>query len=372
MGRIFGALVSLVASSSPTGAPERSGAPSSTQALLTSDEQRAYCDLKQRLNLRGDSYYAECRLDGTQQLDLLVAFHRSSASLFELEAQLKGSGSPLSRGASTAWSAARDFTSEWLDPDSALRAAVSTVWFEFDDVMHSPDEVGPSLSACLVDGYGVRFAPEPEPEPDRDAEASRMALVYRALAGVRSRASEEARLCRALEALPRHGKLIHLSLMSARAAEAVKVYGVVPRDELVSYLRRLGWSGAYEALAPVLSQLACEGLCGGCLYFDLNLSTLESRGEASLGIAFSQQQLRSCGGDPGRRELFERLIGSNRISASRALVAERWPSAEAANLALGQPQGGHRWLDVKLVIRPSGLIRSKAYFGFSSWRSPFG
>jgi hypothetical protein len=355
--------------SSPSESETGSAARRSIPLLVSNAEQAAYVSLKRSLNLGGDSYYAECRFGARRQLDLLVAFHRPSASSFELASRLTSADSPFFTSHAREWETARQFTTRWLRADSELRRLVSTLWFEFDDVVARAEAAGPSLSACLVTGYSKGF--EPAPEPDREQDAAQLLAVYRELAADRADSAEEARLCHAARALPDHGKLIHLSLMSARAPESVKVYGVVPRGELTQYLRRVGWRGAYDAVEHALAQIATLDLCGEYLYFDLNLSNMESSQSATLGIAFSQQQLLARGAGPARSELLGRLNHARQLSASQRETLERWVTSEASGLSLDQLPGGHRWLDIKLVIDPTGAFDSKAYLGFASRRGPF-
>lgn len=150
--------------------------------------------------------------------------------------------------------------------------------------------------------------------------------------------------------------------MTGRSPQAVKLYGVVPRRELVPYLRELSWANSTDQVEQTLTQLMPEVLSGAEIYFELNLTTMHSSGAATLGLAFAQQQ---CPNDPRRELILAQLLIGGQCSEDTARALQQWPSLA------GLRNASERWLDLKVVIGPSGDCTTKAYLGMAFPRSPF-
>ncbi|MET0791074.1 MAG: hypothetical protein ABW061_06090, partial [Polyangiaceae bacterium] len=320
------------------------------------------------LELECDSYYVETRLNSSPQTDLLLAFERHNPHLARVLERLRFLARGAAPASQPAWRVAERFIERWLCPTDPLHDAVSTVWFEFDDVLRPLRSAAPSLSACLVPAYSARFEPR---AVSASAIAAALQIAQRALCGADGDAADFQRMNLAVAGLPPAGRFIHLSHMTARRSADLKLYGVVPRDELVPYLERIGFQGPLARLSELLESLATRELCAEDLYFDLNLSNVQQAGRASLGLAFSQQQvLASAAKDRGRAALLARLSNWGLCSAAQASALAEWGGASATAGSWYTP-AVRRWLDLKCVISAQGVVQCKAYLGFAPRRSPF-
>jgi hypothetical protein len=341
-----------------------------SETLLAPHEAAAFVSLARMLDFAGDSYYAECRLAGGRQLDLLVSWQRDNPLLAELPRRIDELERNATSTAQRVWRDAKTFIERWIAADDPLHQTVETLWFEFDDVLGPHAAAAPSLSACIVPNYGPQYQPG-EPSVVNTAEA--LAVTYRALSGAANDESIIQRFGELTRALPEGGRLIHLSWMGARQFPAVKLYGALPRSRLPDYLTRIGFGGQLAALGNVLQSIATPELCGDDIYFDLNLNTLQDPLRCSFGIAFSQQQVALLSpGDPGRCALLEQLAAHDQCKPDQARALAAWaePMQATAEPSWRDPRVRH-WLDIKSVLDSRANLASKAYLGFAPIRSPF-
>lgn len=322
------------------------------------------------LDVNFDSLYAECHLDATRQLDLLLSYGRGSPHLSLLRARLAQRRSHAHADLRTAWSAAESFVERWADPRDPLSEAASVIWIEFDDVSRSPEAVAPSLSACIAPRYAADADVHALPSKKELEDA--LAFAY---AGLRGKVEPEVRerIADVVRALPESGRFIHVSWMAARPSRDVKLYGVVPRRDLLGYLRRIAFAGRLDRVQEFVNLIATSDICGEDIYFDLNLSTMRNAAAASLGVAFSQQQVMSTSPrDAGRRALLGRLVTCGHCTSDQARALANWVEIPIdAPLPIPGDLRPYQWLDIKSVLRADGAAALKAYLGFGTIRSPF-
>jgi hypothetical protein len=340
-------------------------------SLISPAEADGFAALLASLGVGYDSCYAECRLGGDRQLDLLLSYGRNSTHLPALRHCIAERRQHASAEARSAWAAAQRFVDAWADDTSALSRTVSTIWLEMDDVTKPALAAAPSLSACVVPSYG----PDYDPRSAQREHLSEALLITDVAFRGRGRASElTERLNHAVRELPTHGRFIHLSLMTGRATPALKLYGVCPSSELVDYLARLGFAGRLDLLGDFLRSEVLTEMTPEDVYFDLNLSTMSDAATASLGVAFSQQnQLALAPRDGARRQLMNRLIALGYSTSAQAETLARWvelPPSRKTPLVSGDVIA-RRWLDLKLVLDAGGHWSTKAYLGFARLRPPF-
>jgi hypothetical protein len=282
--------------------------------------------------------YYECRLEPqAQQVDYLCALQREGAR------QLLGSGvflgeakrGPLERLLTT-----------WLEDESLLATRVPFIWLEFDD-MASRAEAPPSVSVCLVPNYRVeRVLPDGVRARHLETAVSVLQELQPETAHHDARLLEEC-----FAALPAGGRWIHLSVMLGREPQAVKLYGVFPRAELLPYLKAIEWCGNFSAIEALLRGPYCEELVGNELYVDLNLENFRDPARASLGLAVSQQHaLRGPEPDPSRAKVLSSWVAEGLASPAKAEAGQRWLDRR------------EHFLDLKLVWQ-GGITTPKAYLG---------
>lgn len=336
------------------------------QSLVTRDELTAYSTLLSSLGCGTDSIYAECRLGEMRQLDLLVSFARRSSALPKLHELLVRRAADEPPSGTGAWTRTKKFVDRWVDPDDTLHNAVGTLWMEFDDVLRSPGLIKPSLSACVAPGYGIAW----------NAAFSRQSRMVEALKEVRRTLQLEVRDCsrfeQAINALPDSGRFIHLSVMTGRRKQDLKLYGVCPATRLPAYLQRMDLGHLAAPVSDFMQSCGILTTFGRDVYFDLNLSELINPSGAAFGIAFSQQnQVATAHTDVGRRALLARLVALGLCTNDQAQALSYWAERPGeGNLPVSGDLRAHRWLDLKATF--DGQRWSvKAYLGFTQLRSPF-
>lgn len=322
-------------------------------SLFGASAAEAFRALAGRLPFDPESYYAEVRLGRRRQVDLLFSLNAYTSPTVARAISLPG-GLGASRDINGAWTRTRNLLADWTSSASPLREAISTLWLEFDDVTTSFENAAPSISACMVPGYDYRT--RVEPVRDREDELSEALRVYQALSAHVDE-HDVVTLERAIRALPNAGRCIHLSVMTARTPPALKLYLILPRSTLQTYLDDVGWSGTRELLAELLEGFASESLCGPDLYIDLNLWSLRHR-QPALGVAFARQQ---ASFDPQHERLLSRLVSVGHCNAEQASALANWQASA--------PSGESRWLDLKTAYR-EGELETKAYLGVARRQPP--
>lgn len=283
--------------------------------------------------------YYECRLESQgQQVDYLCALQPEGAR------QLLSSGifdsnakhGPLQR-----------LLMSWLQDESLLASRVPFIWLEFDDMgVAGGAEAPPSVSVCLVPNYRVeRLLPDGVRSRHLETAQSVLQELQPETARRDAHLLEEC-----FAALPAGSRWIHLSVMLGRTPQAVKLYGVFPRAELLPYLETIGWRGDLSAIGALLHGLYGQDLVGDELYVDLNLENFRDPSRASLGLAVSQQHaLRGPEPDASRVKVLNRWVAEGLASSAKAAGCHSWLDRR------------ERFLDLKLVWQ--GGITPKAYLG---------
>jgi hypothetical protein len=304
------------------------------------------------LGLRGvaDAEYYECRLAAAPaQLDYLVAFSRSNAAV--AQRRLSALSEQSAPGEQRSWAPLLELFRAWNDGRSALSTLAPTIWLEFDDVRATEPYRGfPSVSVCLVPGYRTD-------EPLGSANASRgLRLVHDVLDRLGGdRGQARARLLgECFGALPAAARWIHVSVMLGRTPQALKLYGSLPRGELLPFLKRVGFRADMAAIQALLEHEYAADVAGDELLVDLNLDNCHDPRRCTLGLALGQQQLaRGPDADPRRARALERWLAAGLCSPDKVALAQGW---------LGGGARG-RFLDLKLVWGASTGALAKAYLG---------
>jgi hypothetical protein len=301
------------------------------------------------------SQYYELRLAGAEpQVDYLVAFHRARAA--ELHEVVSSTIAREGAYQTDAWRAVQNLIAMWAHGTSLLASRTPFLWFELDDFARQPVGACPSVSVCLTPGYRID-------QPNEQGTTEDLNHAREALAVLQAPASTEASLRRAFEELPVGGRWIHLSYMLGRPRRAVKLYGVVMRDQLLPFLERVGWAGDRKQVTSALARLYPAEVLGDELYLDLNLDDAHDARRCTLGLAVAQQHLsRGRADDRARSRILSGWLAAGLCDAERVSSVQRWPYS-------ADPRRQHvfrrdvRYLDVKLVLRPDRGWQAKAYLG---------
>ncbi|WP_437815172.1 hypothetical protein [Sorangium sp. So ce1078] len=330
------------------------------------DRARAHARLF-RSGLEGDvtAQYVEWRLGpADDQVDFLVALDRPGPQGTQVFRELEERSRTWTGQDRKAWLPVARLGGAWSGPEAPLWPRVPTVWLELDDVRGAA-AAPPCVSVCLVPAYARPLDPLGAPRSDEELDTIHRVLD---LVGAPASARLASALARCFAALPRGGRLIHLSVMLGRDPRAVKLYGKVPRAALPKYLKDIGWSGELAELERFQRSLYPEAYAGDEVYFDLNLANHDAPGRASLGLAYSQQQVAHgpCQ-DPRRRPILGRLVEAGLCHPAKAAAVAGWPGESCERVA-GEawPRRFVRFLDIKLVWDEERGPSAKAYLG-TSW-----
>jgi hypothetical protein len=310
-----------------------------------------------RLPAFAGTQYLECRLGpaASDQVDFLVSVSRERAG--ELRAAL--AHEPRGDG----WQPLLRWLRQWDDP-SRLPSQVPALWLEFDDFSRSPG-APPNVCVCIVPEYRDPFRPLPEAS---SAQVLDTLLQAATLLRGRTVSAPERTLLERVVQVPQGSRLIHLSVMSARRPDELKLYGVFPQAELVPYLVRIGWPGDRAKLARLLERYCPVERTGGELYVDLPLGAFGDASSSELGICFSQQPLRHAAEQDSRRtELLSCLVEDGLCTRDAALALVSWPGEQDLS-----PSGSwlsfslQKFLDIKIVMKKEEPLLAKAYLGFTT------
>lgn len=324
--------------------------------LLSDAAGRALRAIAIQLPVVGSSQYVEFRLgeQASPRVDFLIAVSRLQRELVQANAatyRALGPGlSPLCRT-----------LERWTNRESSLYEAVPMLWLEFDDV-----ELQSALSANLCATVAPSYL-EPLAPIVSLAHADLPAILFEVLGTARGDAPtlvEKATLTRCVQGLPAGSHWLHLSVMTARSPQVLKLYGVFPAGTVVAYLQELGWAGDLGRIERLLARSAEVDGSNGEVYLDLCVSELFGDHGYSLGICFSKQRIRPA--DPRRGALIEFLLSERLCTGAQASALAKWP----AKLPLG---GGterraflERWFEIKLVYHSAAALSAKAYLGFAA------
>jgi hypothetical protein len=263
------------------------------------------------------------------------------------------------------WDQARSFFAQWADPSSSLYDGVPLIWFEFDHVEAAlPPVPLPSFSFCVDPLYAERRSWEQyirARDPHYRQHLAEDGLPLFLGQSLSCRTLDVLRAC--FTELPVGGRLIHLSAMVARQPAVVKLYGSVPRTQLLPYLERIGWSGSVTELTDILVTFCTEDTVDDTMYIDLSIDDAVL---PRLGIAFAQQQIPNLSHkDPTRRALLEHCVHAGLCSSEKREAMLRWPGHLRVPFAgQGWPTTISKWLDIKLVYDVDSPLEAKGYLGF--------
>jgi hypothetical protein len=232
---------------------------------------------------------------------------------------------------------------------------IPTLWLEFDDI-NSDIVRAPSVCACLVAGYDSRH---PVPVRDFEIELRQVHAVTDSLRMPYDKEREEK-----LNTCFRSAydvRWIHLSIMLGRTPMATKLYGRINRNQLLWFLRDIGWAGDFGAIRYALKELYSCDLVGEELFIDLNLENFQRPGESTLGLSVAaQHQIGSGAHDPQRNAVLERWQQYGLCKPDKALFAQSWVRGGQHETP---EQRSRRFLDLKLVWEAQSGFAPKAYLG---------
>jgi hypothetical protein len=154
-----------------------------------------------------------------------------------------------------------------------------------------------------------------------------------------------------LEALPVEGSVAYAAPLSLRGSEAVRLMLILPRWQVVDYLRRIAWEGP---LGEIEADLATLPVPPSEVWFDLDV------GETVLpvvGLVFSYPA-----DDPRWQVLLDRWVERGDCTPEKRDAVLAWPGREQVRLpGFRWPLGARRTLVSKIVHRRGRRAEAKMY-----------
>jgi hypothetical protein len=125
-------------------------------------------------------------------------------------------------------------------------------WLELDDVAGNWQGRHPGLSICVDE----HFHPHRVPGAGRGLPAPTLRALVEELDQLCDSPSRAAATIEHLaEQWPKGGRVRHLSIMAGRSGQPRKLYGIVPRAELLPFLERVRWPGDLESVIDLQAAL---------------------------------------------------------------------------------------------------------------------
>ena len=305
----------------------------------------------------------ECRLGaGEERVDFSACVPAAEGG-HEVLLQRKAAllGEPLGAHSRAAWERVFAFCAKWEAQGSLLAERVPFVFIEFDldgPLREGPLREGPLRGAPPFVLFHLLQRCDGAPGVPTTRVTSKAAdcrpVLERALSlldGHGPSPAVEGSLRACLEALPVEGTLAYAAPLSLRGLDAVRLMLILPRWQVVDYLRRIGWGGP---LGEIEEDLATLPVPPSEVWFDLDV------GEAVLpvaGLVFSYPAE-----DPRWRVLLDRWVERGDCTPEKRDAVLAWPGREQVLLpGYRVPLGARRSLVSKIVHRRGQRAAAKIY-----------
>jgi hypothetical protein len=304
------------------------------------------------------AYYLECRLGArSSRVDFLTCAFASTGGREILAGQNETVDLPDIVLRHSLWAPLRDFFTLWTEPKSSLYGQVPLIWLEFDNDSFSAQIPLPSLLFCLDPGYLERQTQSRQrshlnTQPYPQFIDSAIGLLF----GYPLPSQIKHRLTNCFDALPIDGRIIHLSVMLSRQPCVVKVNVSLPKDQLLTYLTRVGWPGARAEIENILTTF-CS--CIDTVRIDLSVGDTIS---GMIGVEFFSPP----SFDDSRRQFLLDLCAEKGLCTPEKRDAlSMWPGWTRERFCGDSILTRlRRFLDIKIVSHPEGPLEAKGYLGF--------
>jgi hypothetical protein len=187
----------------------------------------------------------ECRLGETDaRADILFENSKQSRGSQLLAGQISSSLDALCQAA-PAWHNLRKFAALWINSDHLFQQYVKNIWLEFD----TASAASPSQAAAIIHQPNIFFGLGSKLLPKEQLYK----LIKNALAVFEHDIGDDHYLRAFVAALPEEAELFQIGIMMARKSAALRVcVQKINPAEIPSWLGRLQWPGAKEAVASLL------------------------------------------------------------------------------------------------------------------------
>jgi hypothetical protein len=247
----------------------------------------------------------------------------------------------------------------WFAGSSAALGCPPLAWLELDGVADDWERHHPGLSIC-VDPH---FHPHQIPQVGEGLPPGTLRELVDELDEVCGAPSGAAATVeRIVRQWPRLGRVRHLSIMSGRAHQPRKVYGIVPRGDLAPFLHQIGWSGNFQLVIDLQAVLP-ETLAN--LHVDLTV----------MGSSLTPRLALEVFSDPppyedfSRKALVRGAVERGWLPANAPELLVSWLGEQRGRLDDGSASRVLRWFDLKFCTDGQRPF-VKAYLGAQVGRAP--
>jgi hypothetical protein len=316
-------------------------------SFLSATALERVIEIARRVPDAASSHNLEVRFNSSSQIDFLT-YCGSKSIVPQFEQLLGPNPGPL-------WQHNLGLFREWASAGSMLSASpFLSLEYDAGDRFAEPEPEG-NLFVALDRRHLARHWQPLRGETFESRELGRYAFARLLPASMRDACM--AIIERIYAALPALGAVLHAPIMMTRQPIAAKPYLVLPRDQVVQFLKDIEWPGSMVALDELLETY--YKAFSKTVYLDL---TLTDRIHHRLGLVTCQFQ---------RQEADFSNLDWWRLPRELEHYKNElrdWNGLTEESIG-GQPFWLRRWLETKAVLHESS-IEYKAYLGFCLNRPP--
>ncbi|KYF95944.1 hypothetical protein BE20_43660 [Sorangium cellulosum] len=304
----------------------------------------------------------ECRLDGSERVDLLVCLTAAEGG----HRALARRRADLDLLAEPAWARVAAFCAEWADPGSPLYRGIPLLWLELDlpdDVARLPSTVPAPYPFPCVDP-AVPGGVAPGAAGDGAGLREQTGVIRQALAlllGEPVPPAVDGALLRCIARLPPSGRAMHVAPLAVRGRAAVRLVVAMGKADVPAYLARIDWPGSIANI---------EALLDGMVPFTSHVSFHLDVGaavEPMLGLEISFPVV-----DVRWATALDRLVALGACLPDKRDAILAWPADARPWPGRGWPTRLRQGVMLKLVYRPDAPLEAKAYLGITPYVALFG
>lgn len=268
------------------------------------------------------SLYLESRLDDSKRLDLLYSIN-TKRPLFNYPLPVK--------------------LHQSIQTLLTQHPNIPYIWLEYDDI--NSGKLGTAgFHACVCPNYLKQHHQTPALSDEQVLRVIDHLSYYKL-------SSRYTQLLPLIQQIREHSKLIHVSYMSQRKPECIKLFVKLPRAHLGKLLHAIKWQGNRELIEKQLNNSWYKEDKNGFISLDLKI---EHTLTPYIAVVHSQMMLDSV--TDSTKRIYD-LIEADIISKDndiKAVLAWLTPNKQSNDL---------RWLDIKTTIDEQSQLSSKLYFG---------
>ncbi|WP_437281585.1 hypothetical protein WME90_13830 [Sorangium sp. So ce375] len=310
------------------------------------------------------SVAVECRLGGSERVDLLVCLIAAEGGHRELVRRRAG----LDLLSTPAWARVVEFCAEWADARSPLHRGVPLLWLELDlpDVGALAGSVPapypfPCVEPGLVGGGALPASPAVAAGAALPEQASVIRRALALLLGEPMPPAVDGALLRCIARLPPGGRAMHVAPLAARGSAAVRLVVAMAKADVAAYLARIDWPGAIADIDELL-----EGVVPFTSHVSFHLD-VDAEVQPMLGLEISYPVV-----DLRWAAVLDRLVALGACLPEKRDAVLGWPAEARSWPGRGWQARLRQGVMLKLVYRPGAPLEAKAYLGITPYVALFG